>query len=150
MEAPMIDLRTRLTTVACLTLLVACSAALMPARAQTISHDAPTQAGVAAGKLYVPAEEDYLRWPLPASEAKYANIEGTHIKSMLNEVVAISRKTRDDGARYWGRFTGFSDAPTQQWTLKQFQRIGLEQVRVQPLDLPPQWWPASWEASVSN
>ena len=37
---------------------------------------------------------------------------------------------------------------TNEWTAAHFRRIGLEQVRVQEFDLPPQWFPTSWEMAA--
>lgn len=37
---------------------------------------------------------------------------------------------------------------TREWVVSQFRRIGLEDVRNQPVSLDPMWWPNSWEASI--
>ncbi len=90
-------------------------------------------------------DEDYLRWPLPPSEQRYAKIDGYRIKSHINEITAFSRKSRDDGNQYWGRITGTPyDKMTTDWIAGQFRRIGLDAVRIQEFDLPPQWFPTSW------
>ena len=91
-------------------------------------------------------------WPYPAGDAVYRDLDGATIKGYIKEVVAISRKSRDDGNQYWGRIAGSPyDAMTTDWVAAQFRRIGLEQVRVQAFtDLPPQWWPTSWAVSVAG
>jgi len=93
------------------------------------------------------ADEDYLRWPLPPGAAAYAKLDAHRIKGYINEITAISRKSRDDGNQYWGRITGTPyDAMTTDWIAAQFRRIGLEQVRTQQFsNLPPQWFPTTWE-----
>jgi peptidase M28-like protein len=98
------------------------------------------------------ADDDYLRWPLPPSEQAYAGLSGKRIKGYINEITAISRKSRDAGEQYWGRITGTPyDRMTAEWIAAQFRRIGLEQVRIQDFDkLPPQWFPTSWEVSVAG
>jgi hypothetical protein len=49
----------------------------------------------------------------------------------INEIAAISRKSRDDGTQYWGRIAGTAyERMTNEWTAAQFRRIGLEQVRI--------------------
>ncbi|HKB11060.1 MAG TPA: M28 family peptidase [Vicinamibacterales bacterium] len=95
---------------------------------------------------------DYLRWPLPASEQAYASLSGARIKGYINEITAISRKSRDAGEQYWGRITGTPyDRMTAEWVAAQFRRIGLEQVRIQEFDtLAPQWFPTSWDVTVSG
>jgi len=107
------------------------------------------RSGPAQPPLWLP-DEEYLRWPLPPSEQRYASLSGTRIKGYINEITAISRKSRDDGNQYWGRITGTPyDRMTAEWIAAQFQRIGLEQVRIQEFDtLPPQWFPTSWEVSA--
>jgi hypothetical protein len=97
-------------------------------------------------------DDDYLRWPLPPSEQAYASLSGRRIKSYIQEITAISRKSRDDGNQYWGRITGTPyDRMTADWVAAQFRRIGLEQVRIQEFDtLPPQWFPTSWEIAAAG
>src|SRR6185503_1395675 len=115
------------------------------------------QAGAAAQPLgrgaYQPTtwwgDEMFPKWPYPAGDAVYADLDGMKIKGYINEMTAISRQSRDDGNQYWGRITGSPyDKMTTDWVQAQFKRIGLEQVRSQEFtDLPPQWWPTSWEVS---
>ena len=48
----------------------------------------------------------FPKWPYPAGDAVYADLDGMKIKGYINEITAISRKSRDDGNQYWGRITG--------------------------------------------
>ena len=109
------------------------------------------RSGPAQPPLWLP-DDEYLRWPLPPSEQAYASLSGRRIKGYIDEITAISRKSRDDGNQYWGRITGTPyDRMTAEWIAAQFRRIGLEQVRIQKFDaLPPQWFPTSWEVSVAG
>src|SRR5262245_55625011 len=43
-------------------------------------------------------DEDFLRWPF--SDPAYQKIDGFKIKDYVNEITAISRKSRDDGNQY--------------------------------------------------
>ncbi len=98
-----------------------------------------------------PADEAYIRATLPQGEGKYAWITGPHIKSLLKESTLIPLKYREEGHQYWGQITGLpTDAVMQKWVLDQFRRIGLDKVRIQNLDLSPQWVPQSFEASVKG
>src|SRR6266566_3466645 len=96
-------------------------------------------------------DDMFPKWPYPAGDAVYTDLDGMKIKGYINEITAISRKSRDDGNQYWGRITGSRyDTMTTDWVAAQFKRIGLE-TRVQEFtDLPPQWWPTSWEVSVGG
>jgi Peptidase family M28 len=97
------------------------------------------------------SDDAYLRWPLPPGAEAYASLSGRRIKGYINEIVAISRKSRDDGNQYWGRITGtLYDKLTTDWVAAEFRRIGLEQVRVQEFNLPPQWFPTSWDVIASG
>ncbi|MDH4066402.1 MAG: M28 family metallopeptidase [Acidobacteriota bacterium] len=97
-----------------------------------------------------PADEDYLRWPLPRGAERYRAIDGGRIRADMEALVAISRKSRDGGNQYWGRITGTAaDKEATDWMAGQFRRIGLERVRIQEFALPPQWFPTSWRVSAA-
>jgi hypothetical protein len=97
-------------------------------------------------------EDSYLRWRLLPSEQAYLSIDGEHLKQYVEELTAISRRYRDHGhPQFWGRITGTeADAENAQWLLEKFRKIGLSDVREQPLDLPPQWMPTSWTVTASG
>jgi hypothetical protein len=109
------------------------------------------RSGPAQPPLWLP-DDQYLRWPLPPGEQAYAALDAHRIKGYIDEITAISRKSRDDGNQYWGRITGTPyDKMTTDWIAAQFRRVGLEQVRIQEFTtLPPQWFPASWEVAASG
>jgi len=94
-------------------------------------------------------DEMFPKWPYPAGDAVYADLDGMKIKGYINEITAISRKSRDDGNQYWGRITGSPyDKMTTDWVAAQFKRIGLETRTQEFTDLPEQWWPTSWEVTA--
>jgi peptidase M28-like protein/PA domain-containing protein len=109
------------------------------------------RSGPAQPPLWLP-DDQYLRWPLPPGEQAYAALDAHRIKGYIDEITAISRKSRDDGNQYWGRITGTPyDKMTTDWIAAQFRRVGLEQVRIQEFtNLPPQWFPTSWEVVASG
>src|SRR5947209_11457495 len=96
-------------------------------------------------------EDSYLRWRLLPAEQAYLSIDGNHLKQYVEDQTAISRRYRDHGhPQFWGRITGTeADAENAQWLLDKFRQIGLSDVHEQPLDLPPQWVPASWSVAAS-
>jgi hypothetical protein len=96
-------------------------------------------------------DDSLLRWPLPPGAEALAAIDG---KRMHRDVVAqaqISRRFRDNGhPKYWGRIIGTSsDTESAEWLAGRFRSVGLSDVRIQPLDLAPQWTPVSWDVSVT-
>ena len=94
-------------------------------------------------------DEMFPKWPYPAGDAVYADLDGMKIKGYINEITGISRKSRDDGNQYWGRITGSPyDKMTSDWVAAQFKRIGLETRTQEFTDLPEQWWPTSWEVTA--
>jgi hypothetical protein len=96
-------------------------------------------------------DDQFLRWPYPAGDTAYNDLDGFKIKALVNEITAISRRSRDDGNQYWGRIAGTQyERMTNEWVAAQFRRVGLEQVRIQEMDMPPQWFPTSWEVSATG
>jgi hypothetical protein len=97
------------------------------------------------GPPLVPLAESYLKWPLPASAAAYGRIDGAHLKSYVEQLAAISRKSRDAGDRWWGRITGTpAHAEAQQ----------LVAATARPADVaeemppPPAWFPTAWAGAT--
>src|SRR5688572_11319729 len=61
-------------------------------------------------------DDQFLRWPYPAGDSAYNDLDGFRIKSQIAEIVAISRKSRDDGHQYWGRIAGTPyERMTNEW-----------------------------------
>ena len=102
------------------------------------------------GPPIVPLEESYLRWPLPASAAAYGRIEGSHLKPYVEQLAAISRKSRDAGNQWWGRITGTpAHAEAQQLVADKLRSFGMD-VRLEETSLPSAWFPTSWAVSTVN
>ena len=147
-------------------LMLAAAAAAAPGVALLAQDRPQTPAVVTEGRLTDPApdlprgrflppnwlqDDQFLKWPYPAGDAAYTDLDGFRIKSMINEITAISRKSRDDGNQYWGRIAGTEyERMTNEWVAAQFRRAGLEQVRIQEMDMPEQWFPISWELTASG
>jgi hypothetical protein len=109
-------------------------------------------ASVALSVAVAAQQPPLLQWPLPASGGAYADIDGKQLHTFVVEQAAISRRYRDEGhPQFWGRITGTSgDAESAEWLANHFKRIGLSDVRIQPIDLPPQWMPQSWTVTASS
>jgi hypothetical protein len=114
-------------------------------RAQTKSTAAPTHS-------LRNLDDALLHWPLPPGEQGYGAINGKLLHRYVVEQAAISRHYRDQGhPKFWGRIIGTSsDAESAGWLAGKFRAIGLVDVRIQSLDLAPQWMPQAWDASISS
>ena len=100
-------------------------------------------------KLYLP-DDAYPRFPLPPGNEAYAHVDGLKMKEVVDQITAISRKSRDDGNQYWGRIPSTPyDRMTQDWVIDQFQKIGLKDVRRQDLEMKQLWYPESWKAEFT-
>ncbi|HYL35652.1 MAG TPA: M28 family peptidase [Bryobacteraceae bacterium] len=96
-------------------------------------------------------EDAFIHAPLRPEDAKYADLDGLHMKSILNEVMAISRKDRDSGNVFWGRNVGTpGHAATEDWVEGYFRKYGLQNVHRQSFDLRPQWIPKRWNISFES
>ncbi len=94
-------------------------------------------------------DDRLLRWPLPVGLEQYGAIDGKHLYQYVVDQAEISRRYRDQGHQFWGRIIGTSsDAESAEWLADRFSAIGLSDIRIQALDLQPQWMPQSWEVSV--
>ena len=94
------------------------------------------------------AEEDYIKEALPPGAEKYASVDGIAIKKTEEEIVAISKKSRNDGNQFWGRIAGTAyDHLTSDYMEDRFKKLGLETRRIEN-DLPPQWFPTSWDVQL--
>jgi peptidase M28-like protein len=93
-----------------------------------------------------------LEWPLPPGAQAYGRIDGKHLHAYVEKQADTSRRYRDQGhPKFWGRIIGTSaDAESAAWLASTFKSIGMSDVRVQPLDLSPQWFPRTWDVTVTG
>jgi hypothetical protein len=69
----------------------------------------------------------------------------------VREITSIADKCRDDGNRWWGRIAGTKyDDMTEGLVETKFKQFGLQDVHRQYFDLPPQWFPISWDFTVNG
>ena len=108
----------------------------------------PSPANMDQAKL----DDMLIRFPLPAGQQAYADIDGKKIHRYVVEQAQIARRYRDQGhPKFWGRIIGTSaDAEDVEWMLAKFKAAGLTDVRSQPFDLVPQWFPQSWEVTLTG
>ena len=105
------------------------------------------QRGVPAGQV----QDWFLQWPLPAGAEQYANIDGRRMHRYVVEQAEISRRYRDAvSSKFWGRITGTSaDAESAEWLADKLRSVGVTDVRIQALDLLPQWFPQTYRVTVT-
>ena len=108
----------------------------------------PSPASMDQAKL----DDMLIRFPLPTGQQAYADIDGKKIHGYVVEQAQIARRYRDQGhPKFWGRIIGTSaDAEDVEWMLAKFKAVGLTDVRSQPFDLVPQWFPQSWEVTLTG
>ena len=134
-----------------------CGLAVFTASGQRGSAQQPSAASQSGtvtprAELYPKLDDAFLRWPLPAGAERYGAIDGKRMHKDVVEQAQMSRRYRDAGhPKFWGRITGTSsDAESGQWLAAKFKAAGLSDVRIQPLDLEPQWMPQTWEAVITG
>src|SRR5687767_7221833 len=114
-------------------------------RAQTpLPSATPPAAPIARRPPLVPAQPLYdldkamLKWPGDARG--YEDIDGDRLKIYVEEQVAISRRSKARGDRLWGRIIGSqADRESEEWLLDKYRKAGLQNIRSEPIALPPQW-----------
>jgi len=121
-------------------------------RAQQPSAASQAGAVTPRAEIYPQLDDAFLRWPLPAGAERYRTIDGKRMHKDVVEQTQISRRYRDAGhPKFWGRITGTSsDAESAQWLAAKFTAAGLADVKIQPLDLEPQWMPQTWDAVITG
>jgi hypothetical protein len=137
-----------------------CSCALIAlcAMATTVQAQESKPRSTIAQSLTPPAypqakvENSLIEFPLPNGEEKYRSIDGRMIHRYVEELARISLKYRDAGhPKFWGRIIGTeSDRETENWLADKFRELGLADVRIQHLALPPQWMPRSWDVGAAS
>ncbi len=96
-------------------------------------------------------EDAFIHIPLRPEDAKYKDLDGTRMKAILNEVIAISDKDRASGTVFWGRNVGTQGhADTQTWVENYFRKASLKNIHRQPFDLRPQWIPKSFAINFTS
>jgi len=109
-------------------------------RPQSGNNMSCTAPSAESGGLQFPADQSYLSAAIPGNEA-YDSIDGMRMKQLVAEQTAIARRYRDAGNQFWGRIIGTkSDHETADWMAQQLRAAGAENVRLEPIELPPQWF----------
>ena len=121
-------------------------AGTMPASAQQAPQD--PEHGLPTGDV----QSWFQAWPLPRGAEQYADIDGRRMHRWVVEQAEISRRYRDEvHPKFWGRITGAeSDHWAAEWLVQKFRAAGVSDVRIQELDLVPQWFPQTYTVTVSS
>jgi hypothetical protein len=143
----------RRPSLCCIAVLCGLAVSIAPGRRSSAQQAPPTlQPGAVTPRaaLYPKPADAFLRWPLPAGAERLAAIDGQRMHRDVVEQVLISRRYRDTvHPKFWGRITGTSsDQESAEWLAAKLRAAGLSAVRIQPLNLEPQWMPQAWDAVV--
>ena len=116
----------------------------------SLGASAPAQPLVDEAGVVRESAYDHLRRVLSGEDEVYASIDGRRLKRWLEEVVAYSRRSRDDGNRYWGRISGTKyEVMAADWTERHFRRLGMTDIHRVQFDLGPQWFPLDWSLTAA-
>jgi hypothetical protein len=96
-------------------------------------------------------EDAFFHVPLAPADAKYGDINGEHLKAVLNDFIAISDRNRAAGDLFWGRNVGTSGhTGAEDWVEAQFRKNGLQNIHRESFDLRPQWIPKRFDVTFSS
>src|SRR5262249_9821054 len=95
-------------------------------------------------------EDAFIPTPtLSEADRRYADIDGMRMKTLVDDIVAISRRSRDDGNKYWGRIAGTKyEVMTGDVVEAKFKSLGLSDIHRKEFDLAPQWFPIDWSLTA--
>ena len=140
-------MKSTLTYAVSLTAMLLALASLDRASSAQTDSMAAKQRSTIAQSLTPPAialsrvQDSLIEFPLPKGEDAYGSIDGRKLHHYVVDLAQISLRYRDAGhPQFWGRLIGTSsELETDRWLVGKFKALGLSDVRVQKLDLPPQW-----------
>jgi hypothetical protein len=96
-------------------------------------------------------DDAMIRTPLLPEDRQYADLDGPHMKDVVNQIVGISLKDRDSGALFWGRNMGFPGHDAMlNWVDAYFRKYNLTNIRRKSFDLQPQWIPKSYDMTFTS
>ena len=99
-------------------------------------------------RLLIP-DAEYPVYPLKQGQEAYADVDGYRIKDTIKKFTAISLQSLDAGELYWGRIPGTKyHQMAMDLVAAEYSKLGL-QVRRQPVDMQPLWYPTRLVASYA-
>lgn len=99
-------------------------------------------------RLLVP-DAEYPIFPLKPGQEAYADVDGYRIKDTIKKITAFSLQSLDAGDLYWGRIPGTKyHALAMDFMAAEYAKLGLD-VRRQPVDMTPLWYPTKLAASYT-
>ena len=93
----------------------------------------------------LPQESDYPVISLKPGQEAYPDVDGNRLKALMNQIVAISLQSLDDGNQFWGRIMGtkYHRASTELMA-KEWEKLGLDVKRIDYVN-PDVWLPRKWD-----
>src|ERR1700677_1251140 len=96
-------------------------------------------------------ESNFIQMPLPPGQEAYGRLNGDRMEDSVKQIVAFSLKDHDENKLLWGRTSGTkNDVLVEDWVESKFKEFGLQDVHKQTFDLPPQWFPTSWDLTATG
>ena len=97
-------------------------------------------------------EDALIEFPLPKGEEAYGAIDGHKLHNMWSSWPIFPNATAMRDIPNSGAASSAPPATreTKEWLAGKFRALGLSDVRIQPLDLPPQWIPQSWDVTMTS
>ncbi|MGI9309814.1 MAG: M28 family peptidase [Gammaproteobacteria bacterium] len=103
----------------------------------------------AARKAFSEPDLPPLSIRLPADEDPYRSIRGEEVMEYLEGIISVTRETRPEGEKFWGRIAGSrSEVATAEYMAEKFKSFGLKDVNLESVRGGKQWWPLEWEATL--
>jgi len=100
-------------------------------------------------RLLIP-DSEYPVYPLKPGQEAYADVDGYRIKETIKKITAFSLQSLDAGDLYWGRIPGTrAHQQAMDFMASEYAKLGLE-VRRQPVDMAPLWYPTGLTASYAS
>ena len=102
----------------------------------------PDPSPFAPGKIYAETGFSPLHLTSTSENADTADIQAEELMAYVADQVDISRQSKEQGELIWGRISGREGGRmTTQYVHENFLEIGLEDVHLQSVTMPPQVWP---------
>ena len=100
-------------------------------------------------RLLIP-DSEYPVYPLKPGQEAYADVDGYRIKETIKKILRSRCRVSTRVNLYWGRIPGTrAHQQAMDFMASEYAKLGLE-VRRQPVDMAPLWYPTRLTASYAS
>ena len=108
-----------------------------------------TKAAAAHRDAYRNPDLEPLSLRLSENEDAYAGIQGEEIYGYLSDLIDLTVEHSPPEEQFWGRIAGnAAERAAAEYVSTAFQQFGLDEIRLEPVNGGPQWWPLSWQVTL--